>query len=361
MSFTKNLFCNIYRGRRVLVTGHTGFKGSWLCAWLHQLDSKIVGFSNQQRTNPCHHELLHIPTFHEEGDICDCSRLQEVLLQYQPEIVFHLAAQSLVGRSYNEPLITFATNTLGTANLLQAVRSCDSVKAVIIITTDKVYENQESELEYKETDLLGGHDPYAVSKACSELVVHCFQRSFYEAAGILSATCRAGNALGGGDWAAGRLFPELMCGAANHKNTLIRVPHAVRPWGHVLDSLAGYLQVGQMLLRGHADFAQAWNFGPEPQDHQTVIDIAQCASRYWTKVNTTIDPHTAFHETTLLKLDSTKARRLLEWKPIWNVQKAVKTTVEWYRAFYESGTILTEKQLTDYIEDAVQAKATWTF
>jgi CDP-glucose 4,6-dehydratase len=346
-------FNNIYEQRNVLVTGHTGFKGTWLCAWLEKLGAKVAGLSYHQRSVPCHYELLKLPIADQQGDIRDFARVQNVLQQYQPEIVFHLAAQPLVRRSYDDPLETFSTNTLGTANLLQAVRECDSVKAVVVITTDKVYENQERAEGYRETDILGGHDPYAASKACAELVVNSFRQSFYEAEGKLLASCRAGNVIGGGDWAADRLIPDLTRAAASGIITLIRMPQAVRPWEHVLEPLAGYLRLGQLLLEGKPEYAQAWNFGPEPEGHETVSEVIRLASQHWHKIQSTqTTPSTNRHETTLLKLDCTKAKQQLNWKPVWNLQQTVEKTVEWYREYYENGTILTQKQLETYIEDA---------
>lgn len=350
-------FNNIYQQRRVFVTGHTGFKGTWLCAWLKKLGADIIGFSNQQRSVPCHYELLNLPVVHQQGDIRDYSHLRDVIQSYRPEIVFHLAAQPLVRRSYNDPLETFSTNVLGTANLLQAVRECDSVKATVVITTDKVYENKESEQGYRETDILGGYDPYAASKACAELVVGSFRQSFYEAEGKLLASCRAGNVIGGGDWAEDRLIPDLVRAAAKNETTEIRMPQAVRPWEHVLEPLAGYLQLGQRLLEGKAEFAEAWNFGPDSAGHETVGEIVRLASHFWQKVKIAETTSQAnCHETTLLKLDCTKAKHRLNWKPVWNLQRTVEKTVEWYREYYEHGTILTWEQLETYLEDANESE-----
>jgi len=354
-----HFFNNIYNQRRVFVTGHTGFKGTWLCAWLEKLGAKTIGFSDNQRTSPDHYELLKVPCVDLQGDIRDYSRLRDAIKEHQPEIVFHLAAQPLVRRSYDDPLETFSTNALGTANLLQAIRECGSVKAVVVITTDKVYENKESEQGYTETDVLGGYDPYAASKACAELVVSSFRQSFYEAEGKLLASCRAGNVIGGGDWAADRLIPDLVRAAAKNETTQIRMPQAVRPWEHVLEPLAGYLKLGQMLLEGKAEFAEAWNFGPDAPGHETVGEIIRLASQHWSKIKVEM-PETVQnirHETTLLKLDCTKAKNRLQWKPVWDLQRTLEKTVEWYREFYEHGNILTWKQLEAYLEDAVKTNA----
>jgi len=354
-----HFFNNTYNQRRVLVTGHTGFKGTWLCAWLEKLGAETIGFSDPQRNVPDHYELLNLPIIHQEGDVRDYVRLQSVIRTYRPEIVFHLAAQPLVRRSYDDPLETFSTNVLGTANLLQAVRECDSVKAAVVITTDKVYENKEREQGYREKDVLGGHDPYAASKACAELVVSSFRQSFYEAEGKLLASCRAGNVIGGGDWAADRLIPDLMRAAAKGETTPIRMPQAVRPWEHVLEPLAGYLQLGQMLLEGKAEFAQAWNFGPDAPGHETVGEIIRLASQYWSTIQAEMTMPASRHETTLLKLDCTKARHRLSWQPVWNLQRTVEKTVEWYREYYEHRAVLTWKQLETYLDDACKSGIAW--
>jgi CDP-glucose 4,6-dehydratase len=345
-----HFFNNIYDQRRVFVTGHTGFKGTWLCAWLEKLGAKTIGFADHQRNIPCHYELLNIPLNHQEGDIRDYSRLRDAIKEHQPEIVFHLAAQPLVRRSYTDPLETFSTNVLGTANLLQAARECDSVKAAVVITTDKVYENKECEQGYRETDTLGGYDPYAASKACAELVIGSYRQSFYESEGKLLASCRAGNVIGGGDWAEDRLIPDLIRAAAKGETTAIRMPQAVRPWEHVLEPLSGYLQLGQMLLEGKTEFAEAWNFGPDATGHETVGEICRLASQHWSKIKVETTAHADRHETTLLKLDCTKAKQRLNWQSVWNLQQTVEKTVEWYREYYEHGKILTWEQLEGYLE-----------
>ena len=345
-------FNQLYNQRPVLVTGHTGFKGSWLCAWLEKLGAKVIGFSDQQRTAPNHYELLNLPIIDLQGDVRNLSQLQDAFQKHQPEIVFHLAAQALVRRSYREPLETFSMNTLGTANVLQAARESDSVKAVIIVTTDKVYENLEVPRGYKETDTLGGHDPYAASKACAELVVNSYRQSFYEVSGKLLASCRAGNVIGGGDWAEDRLIPDLIKAAAKNETLSIRMPQAVRPWEHVLEPLGGYLLLGQYLLEGKSEFAQAWNFGPDPESNVTVGEVVKLATSIWDKIQIDVSREPQPHETTLLMLDCEKAKTQLNWKPVWNLQQTVEKTVQWYREYYEHGTISTRRQLEDYLKDA---------
>jgi len=355
-------FNDIYRNRRVFLTGHTGFKGSWLACWLSRwLEAKVCGFSDDQRTEPHHYSLVKDSLDIDDhcGDIRDDEAVHRSLCEFQPEIVFHLAAQPLVRRSYKEPLETFSTNALGTANILQAARQCDSVKAVVIITTDKVYENLEVQRGYKETVILGGYDPYAASKACAELVVGSFRKSYYEAGGKFLASCRAGNVVGGGDWAEDRLIPDLVRSAARGDTTLIRMPGAVRPWEHVLEPLSGYLLLGQRLLEGKSEFAEAWNFGPEAESNVTVGEVVKNASEIWDKIHVNISKEPQPHETTLLMLDCEKAKTLLNWKPIWNFQETIDFTIRWYQQFYEANQIMTFQQLERFFEDAQKQGASW--
>jgi CDP-glucose 4,6-dehydratase len=346
-------FNDIYKDRRVFLTGHTGFKGSWLACWLSRwLGAKVCGFSDDQKTEPHHYSLLKDSLDIDDhcGDIRHYEAVARSLCEFQPEIVFHFAAQPLVRRSYKEPLETFSTNTLGTANILQSARQCDSVKAVVIITTDKVYENLEVPRGYKETDVLGGYDPYAASKACAEIVVNSFRRSFYETEKKLLASCRAGNVVGGGDWAEDRLIPDIVRSAARGDTTFIRMPGAVRPWEHVLEPISGYLLLGQYLLEGKSEFAEAWNFGPDVESNVTVGEVVKRASEIWNKIHIDVSKEPQPHETTLLMLDCEKAKTRLNWKPVWNLQQTIEKTVEWYREFYEHGTILTWEQLEEYID-----------
>jgi len=355
-------FNEIYRDRRVFLTGHTGFKGGWLACWLSRwLNAKVCGFSDTQKTEPHQYSLLKdsLPIDDRCGDIRDYAAVCRSLSEFQPEIVFHLAAQPLVRRSYKEPLETFSTNALGTANILQAARQCDSVKAVIIITTDKVYENLEVKRGYKETDMLGGYDPYAASKACAEIVVNSFRRSFYESENTLLASCRAGNVVGGGDWAEDRLIPDLVRSAARGDTTFIRMPGAVRPWEHVLEPISGYLLLGQYLLEGKKEFAEAWNFGPDAESNVTVGEVVKIASEIWSKIHVHISTEPQPHETTLLTLDCTKAKQRLNWKPIWNLQETIDFTIRWYQEFYEKNAIATFQQLEHFFEGAQKCGATW--
>jgi len=355
-------FNDIYRDRRVFLTGHTGFKGSWLACWLCRwLGAQVFGFSDNQKTEPHHYSLLKGSLDIDErcGDIRDYESVCRALCGFRPEIVFHLAAQPLVRRSYKEPLETFSVNMLGTANILQAARQCDSVRAVVIITNDKVYENAELRRGYKETDMLGGHDPYAASKAGAEIVVKSFRRSFYGLENKLLASCRAGNAIGGGDWAEDRLIPDLVRSAVRGETTFIRMPDAVRPWGHVLELLSGYLLLGQHLLEGKTKFAGAWNFGSNFQSNVTVGEVAHAAAALWNKIRVDVSQDPQPHETTLLMLDSEKAKNHLYWKPVWTLQEAIDVTIDWYRQFYESDQVLTFQQSERFFEDARQRAAVW--
>ncbi|MDR1383629.1 MAG: CDP-glucose 4,6-dehydratase [Planctomycetaceae bacterium] len=358
------LFQNIYDKSRVFITGHTGFKGSWLTAWLSRLGAEICGFSDQRYTEPCHYALLNPNIRRDEcGDIRDSDWLVDVVGNFAPDIVFHLAAQPLVRRSYHDPLETFSTNVLGTANVLQACCQTPSVKAVVVVTTDKVYENREWHWGYRENDPLGGHDPYAASKACTEIVAASFRCSFLEEKNVLLATCRAGNVIGGGDWGGDRLIPDLVRAAIKGKITPIRMPQAVRPWQHVLEPLAGYLLVGQKLLEADKTFADAWNFGPDMESSVSVEEITRLAFKHWKQIRVESLVKSAgkmsCHETAYLTLDSSKARQLLHWKPVWNIEETVAQTIRWYECYYRTGKILTHKQLDLFIENAAKLGIVW--
>ncbi len=368
------LFGNIYHGRRVFVTGHTGFKGSWLAQWLEQLGAAVCGFSADKAVStPDHFSRLSWQSLEDNrGDVRDETLLAETMLRFQPEVMFHLAAQPLVRYSYAEPLETFETNVMGTANVLEACRRCDSVKAIVVITTDKVYKNCEWEWGYRETDTLGGHDPYAASKACAELVAESFRQSFFQTesqqAEKLLATVRAGNVIGGGDWAANRIIPDIVRAAAEGKATEIRMPQAVRPWQHVLEPLAAYLLIGQKLLEQSMlkvgeEAAQAWNIGPNREGIVTVETLLTLAQPHWNKLKYDFcrpktDEKTP-HETSFLSLDCAKARHRLGWSSVWSLEETVQHTIDWYRHFYENSEVLTQTQLTRFVDDAKNRGAVW--
>ncbi len=363
----KKLFGGVYKDRKVLITGHTGFKGSWLSLWLLELGAQVLGYSLNFPTKPCHFELLNLSSTYKKsfihilGDIRDFERLKEVIQAYKPEIVFHLAAQSLVRRAYKKPQETFETNVLGTVNLFEACRVSESVKVIINVTSDKCYENKEWEWGYRENDRLGGSDPYSASKACSEIVTHSYRKSFFLKAGKLLASVRAGNVIGGGDWGEDRIIPDLVKAAIEGKKALIRKPDSMRPWQHVLEPLSGYLLLGQKLLEEGEKFADAWNFGPDSSCNLSVAELSERAKEYWDKIDYEFfKDYFAPEEAHILKLDSSKANSLLGWKPVWNIEKAIEMTIDWYKYYYENKEIKTIKQLERYIIDAEGKGYKWT-
>jgi len=341
------LFNNIYKDRPVFITGHTGFKGGWLAAWLEKLGSRVCGYACDVPTVPNHFSLLNLSIKDIRGDVSDFGTLKDSIQRFSPEIVFHLTAQSLVPLSFQKPLETFAVNILGTAHILEACRQTPSVRAVIIITSDKCYAQRERKHGYRETDPLGGGDPYSASKACAEIVTASYRKSFSDNR-LLIASCRSGNALGGGDWAENRLIPDLVRSAIGEKIAVLRMPHAIRPWQHVLNPLAGYLLLGQRLLEDRAEFAESWNFGPDQSDHWTVNEVVQHAQRNWDKIRYESIPDAESREVPLLTLNVQKARRKLGWKPGWNLREGIEQTISWYRRFCEHGEVLTLGQIAEF-------------
>ena len=327
------LDAQFWQGRRVLVTGHTGFKGSWLCLWLESLGADVCGYSLAPPTDPSLFELAQVDRGMQSvlGDICDQHQLNRTIAEFEPEVILHLAAQSLVRQSYLAPVETLTTNITGTTYLLEAARKTPSVRSVVVVTTDKCYENQEWPWPYRECEPLGGHDPYSASKACVEIVTQSFRRSFGTShAGI--ATARAGNVIGGGDWATDRIVPDAVRAFAAGEPLLVRNPSAIRPWQHVLEPLAGYLQLAQALANNSDDYSGAWNFGPGDNAEQTVGALVTELADMWDDCvwYSPKQPH-ALHEAHTLKLDSSKARQMLGWSPIWNLTESVRATAEWYR------------------------------
>ncbi|ATX78645.1 CDP-glucose 4,6-dehydratase [Mariprofundus aestuarium] len=357
---TMALFNDAYRGRKVLLTGHTGFKGSWLTLWLDQMGAKVTGIALNPDSSPNHWELLQLDIDEHIEDIRDAIALQKIISDTQPEIVFHLAAQPLVRESYNDPLTTWATNVQGTANLLEACRHVPSVKAIVIVTSDKCYENRDLPRGYHEEDALGGHDPYSASKAASELVAASFRKSFFDFPGApLLATARAGNVIGGGDWSEGRLIPDLVRAISTGDSLEIRSPHATRPWQHVLDALSGYLLLGQRLLQGDRKAASAWNFGPEREGNSQVIEILQLMKHELPDLQWHLNGEKQPHEAALLHLDSSKAKEQLAWKPVWNLISGISACTEWYRAYLNDQFTGTHQQLEKYIMDAQHSRCIW--
>lgn len=352
-----------WKGKRVLITGHTGFKGSWLALWLSHLGARVAGYSLQPPTEPSHYRLLELDVDSVHGDIRDLERLERFFKGHGTDIVFHLAAQSIVRRSYDDPVATFATNVLGTVNVLQAARTSGTVRAVVNVTSDKCYENREWPWGYREIDPVGGYDPYSASKGCAEIVTGCWRNSFFNPRDhgrthqTLIASVRAGNVIGGGDWATDRLVPDVMRAAGGKRKAAIRNPNAVRPWQHVLDPLRGYLLLGQKLLEGDGTFAEAWNFGPAEEGIRTVGDIVRQLKGVWPRVD--YDEGAALdqpHEATLLRLDSSKSRMRLHWVPVWDSRTAVERTASWYRAYYEDSRVQSVEDLRHYMADAARGR-----
>jgi len=327
---------DFWSGKRVLVTGHTGFKGSWLALWLQRLGAQVMGYSLPAPTQPSLFETARISESIQGviADIRDLARLKAVMREFSPGVVFHLAAQPLVRASYDEPVETYSTNVLGTVNVLEAVRQTASVRSAVIVTTDKCYENREAAAGYRETDRLGGHDPYSNSKACAELAVDSYRRSFFNGAGTAAvASARAGNVIGGGDWAEDRLIPDLVRAAVAGKPLVLRYPKSTRPWQHVLEPLSGYLMLAERLWDDRARYAEAWNFGPRNDDARTVEDIVALAARAWGGgLKWVVDAGLQPHETRMLKLDCSKAAAA-GWRPLLGAGEAVAWTIEWYRAW----------------------------
>ena len=355
------MFSNAYKNRRVLVTGHSGFKGSWLVLWLQKMGAKVTGISLPSETSPNHWNLLGIDVESFYLDIRDEHLLRQKILQTKPEIVFHLAAQPLVRRSYLKPLETWSTNVMGTANVLDACRQVEDLSAIVVVTTDKCYENKECAWGYRETDPLGGHDPYSASKGGSELVAASYRKSFFNTpSSALLATARAGNVIGGGDWSEDRLIPDLVRSIEEGKSLEIRSPAATRPWQHILECLSGYLILGQQLLERNTSMAQAWNFGPDKEGNRQVSQVLAELTANWPNVVWNCSDMPQPHEAQLLHLDSGKARSKLLWHPVWTFDEGIAATAEWYRAWLEHREVLSLIQLDRYIKTANQRGHIWT-
>lgn len=370
----KNVFGEFYKGKCVLVTGHTGFKGSWLTEWLLMMGAKVTGLALPPPTVPALFDQLGLANRcdHRIGDVRDRDLVRRVVHQVRPDLVFHLAAQPLVRLSYAQPVETYETNVMGTAYVLDALRDADWPCAAVMITTDKVYENQEREHAYQETDPLGGYDPYSSSKACAELVIQSYRNSFFNPAkgkGLVAvASARAGNVIGGGDWALDRIVPDCMRALAKGEPITIRNPQATRPWQHVLEPLSGYLLLGMRMhqallcpgseVRSPASdlvsLASSFNFGPSPEANRPVRDLVAEILKHWPgRWEDRSDPH-APHEASLLNLATDKARRVLGWQPRWNFAQTVEATADWYKAVHRQGpgvaNILVSQQLKLYFD-----------
>ncbi len=360
------MFGNAYKGKKVFVTGNTGFKGSWLMFWLMKLGANVFGYSLNLPTDPNHHEILNLDFETISGDVRDLKKLQETISLFQPDIVFHMAAQSLVRKAYQTPVETFETNVIGTVNVFEACRKTDHVRAIVNITSDKCYENQEWIWGYRENDPVGGHDPYSASKGCAELVTTSYRKSFFpleeyqKSHQILVASARAGNVIGGGDWGDDRLVPDIMRATSQNERVQIRSPEATRPWQHVLEPLSGYLLLGQQLFESKKNFSEAWNFGPTDEGHRNVLAVVRKLQTHWPNIDYQIETDEKNpHEASLLKLDCSKAYANLKWKPVWDSFTTFAKTAQWYRMYYETGRVLSEEQLTEYITDAKHNQVSW--
>ena len=353
-----------WEGKKVLITGHTGFKGSWLSLWLNKLGAQVIGYSLPPPTKPSLFEAANIKSGINSiiGDIRDLKHIKAVIAEHQPEIIFHMAAQSLVRYSYEHPSETYSTNIMGTANVLEAIRTSENVCVAIIVTSDKCYENNEWIWGYRENDPVGGYDPYSSSKGCAELITQAYRNSYFSGKNnnnrtAYIASVRAGNVIGGGDWAEDRLIPDIMKAFLKNRSPLIRSPNAIRPWQHVLEPLNGYLMLAERLWEFGPDFAEAWNFGPNIEDAKPVSWISDYLTRLWgygvkCKFDSVQHPHESdhLHEARYLKLDCSKAMTLLGWSPKLSLNKALELTVDWYQMYKKEKDMrdITEKQILHY-------------
>lgn len=357
-----SLFGKQYNKKRILVTGHTGFKGTWLAIWLEKLGAEVVGISLEPNTNPNHWNLIsaysnitsHI------CDIRDKARLDTLISDINPDFIFHLAAQPIVLHSYEYPLETMQINIMGTANVLEAARASSRFKGAVMVTTDKCYLNQNTSVPYPESMPLGGRDPYSASKACSEIVIASYRHSFFsEKDSPLIASCRGGNVVGGGDWSDRRLIPDLIRATIEKSPVYIRHPNAVRPWQHVLDCLSGYLLLGQKLLEGDSRAADAWNIGPHNEDSVMVQEVIQLMKTQWPNIQVEMDTVQHPHEETLLQLSIEKIKSEYGWEPVWTIQETIQKTTEWYYSYYHNAQVQTESQILEYCKEAKQRGYKW--
>ncbi len=380
------LFNDFYANKRVLVTGHGGFKGAWLTLWLKQLNAKVAGYSLLADSKHRLYDVLDLKqllNYDVIADLCDEKELEKLFKEFKPEIVFHLAAQSLVRPSYFDPLETYRSNVLGTMYILEAARKSGTVQCFINVTSDKCYENNEKNQFFTEEDPMGGYDIYSSSKACAEILTSSYRNSFLKEQGFALASARAGNVIGGGDWAKDRLVPDCITAFNNDQELVIRNPKAVRPWQFVLESLAGYLLLGERMAQNPEKYASAYNFGPEKESILKVIEVAELIAKYWNTPNyelfgskfakleeklvseakIIIKPDKNLHEATILQLDIAKAKKELEFKPVWNVYSAILETAKWYKAFFTEEFSMLEYskfQLNEFITEAKKLGLIWT-
>lgn len=365
------MFNNIYKNKVVLVTGNTGFKGSWLTVWLLKLGAKVIGISNKVPSNPSMFEALELPKQidHHVADINDREKMESLIGKYRPDFLFHLAAQPIVSLSYSDPVNTLQTNVMGTANILEALRKSGHNCTAVFITSDKCYENVEWTWGYRENDRLGGKDPYSASKAGAEIAIYTYFHSFFSGADspVRLVSTRAGNVIGGGDWADNRIVPDSVRAWANEKSVVIRRPKATRPWQHVMEPLSGYLTVGKYLYENRSLSGESFNFGPAADQTFTVQEVLDAIAGSWTFKKdferVVVQEEKSFHEAGLLKLNCDKALNLLNWKPVLPFSKAMLLTSKWYQHFYTNGTKglydFTVAQLDEYVQDARNSNVKW--
>lgn len=367
MADDPGIFGNVFNDKRVLVTGHTGFKGSWLALWLNGLGAKVAGYSLEPPTRPSLFDELGLAAkvTHVIGDVRDPEALSAIFAGFRPEIVFHLAAQPLVRYSYREPRLTYETNVMGTVNVLEAARGCGSVRVVVNITSDKCYENRERDYSYRESDPMGGYDPYSSSKGCAELVTAAYRGSFFGGdAGSWLASARAGNVVGGGDWAEDRLVPDCARALSQGDPVVVRNPGAVRPWQFVLEPLAGYLSLAASMWSGGDDYEGAWNFGPDSEGNVPVQRVVEAAISAWGEGEWRGHGASSngLHEAHLLMLDCAKAKQALGWRPVYGVEEAIGAAMDWYRAYYDGGSDMVgfaEADIARYVKRARKAGLAW--
>lgn len=344
-----------WQGKRVFLTGHTGFKGSWLSLWLQQMGAELKGFALAPPTTPALFEEANVRDGMESqlGDIRDQAALQESMMCFNPDIVIHMAAQPLVRHSYREPVETYATNVMGTVHLLEAARKCSNLLAIVNVTTDKCYENHEWLWGYRENEPMGGYDPYSSSKGCAELITSAYRRSFFQDGQVGLASARAGNVIGGGDWAEDRLIPDILRAFEKSAPVIIRNPKSTRPWQHVLEPLSGYLVLAEKLYNQPAQFAEGWNFGPNEIDAQPVNWILNKMCGLWDGATWKLDGGNHLHEAGYLKLDISKARARLAWTPTWTLQHTLERIVTWHQSWLSDSDMRTycQKEIQDFVRD----------
>lgn len=366
----ENIFNNFYKNKKVLITGHSGFKGSWLSFWLKNIGADVYGYSLYPETKNNLFEILNIEKIVKGKleNILDYNLFSTFFNEVEPEIVFHLAAQPLVKKSYLEPSLTYQTNIMGTVNLFECIRNSKTVKQVIIVTSDKCYENKETNYAYQESDAMGGYDPYSASKGCVELITSSYRNSFFnlndfgKKHNVSIASVRAGNVIGGGDWALDRLIPDCVENIIKNKEIILRNPKSIRPWQHVLEPLSGYLNICQKLSENPIKYSGGWNFGPDNKETKIVEELVNLIIKKWEKGSYKVEISN-LHEANLLSLDVKKANDILKWKSAYDFDETIDKTVEWYKSFYENNTNmidLTLKQINNYINKAKNLNIDWS-